>query len=288
MAREVFSGSCLSEGDSGGSRSFDICLEARASRGTRTLTNWLPLTFLVIIGTVIFYGLGSPVFARASLGVSKSNPQGVLLMVGANTWAIGLAETLMEEGFKVLLVDSNRYNIYTARLKGIMGHHCSIVSESVMRNLNLDGIGKVIALTPNDGLNSLATIHFADIFGSSEAYQLTPKLMGQSSVEGASKSLHGRFLFEEELTYSELSDRFTSGSVIKRTDITEKFSFEAFKTLYGESAVPFFLITEDRELQVFTIDKGLSPKPGQTIISLVDPLETDSSLPVGLVELNNK
>ncbi len=246
----------------------------------------VPLTFLVIVGTVTFYGLGAPAFARL-LGVSQSNPQGVLI-VGANSSAIRMAEALKEEGFRVLLVDSNRYNIYTSRLKGIVSHHGSIVSETIMRNLDLDGIGKIIALTANDGLNSLSTIHFAEIFGSSEAYQLTPKKMGQSSREEASKSLHGRFVFEKEVTYSDLSDRFSAGSVIKKTDITEKFGFDAFKALYGESAVPLFLITEDRKLQVFTANNGLTPKPGQTIISLVDPVEKETSIPVALFELEEK
>ncbi len=243
----------------------------------------VPLTFLVIVGTVTFYGLGSPIFARL-LGVSQANPQGVLI-VGANPCAVRMAEALMGEGFRVLLVDSNRYNIYTSRLKGIACHHGSIASESIMRNLDIEGIGKIIALTPNDGFNSLATIHFAEIFGSSEAYQLTPSKMGQSSGEEASKSLHGRFVFDKGLTYTDLSERFMAGSVLKKTDITETFGFDAFKNLYGESAVPLFLVTKDKNLQIFTVDSELSPKPGQTILSLVDPVDKDTSVPIGLVEL---
>ena len=241
----------------------------------------VPVTFLVIVGTVTFYGLGSPLIARL-LGVSRANPQGVLI-VGANPWAITVANALKDEGFPVLLADINRYNVYTARLAGIRTYHGSIISNRVVYRLDLEGIGRILALTPNDGLNALATLHFAEIFGSSEVYQLTLKEGKTLPGEDVSKDLHGRFIFAPGSTYSHITSRFNSGAVVKKTTFTEEFDFDSFKALYGEQAIPIFLITESGELIIATLDRELTPKAGQTLISIVDPVSPDSSVPIGLV-----
>lgn len=176
-----------------------------------------------------------------------------------------------EEGYNVILTDTNRFNIYTARLKGIRSHHGSIVSEKIMRKLNLSGIGKLLSLTPNDGVNSLASLHFSEIFGSSEVYQLCPKEAENLPVEDLSKDLHGRFLFGKGANYSYLTQRFANGAIIKKTKITEGYDYDTYLAQYGTAALPLFVITEGGLLTVFTNKENPVPKPGQTLISLVDP-----------------
>ena len=237
--------------------------------GFTSAAGLLPITFITIVGTVIVYGLGSPIVARL-LKLSEPNPQGVLI-VGGNAWAIRMAKAIEEEGFSVILADTNRYNIYTARLKGIRTHHGSIVSEKITRKLNLSGIGKLLSLTPNDGVNSLASLHFAEIFGSSEVYQLCPKEAENVPRETVSKDLHGRFLFNEGVDYSYLTKRFTAGAIIKKTTLTEEYDYDTFRAQYGAAALPLFLITDTGLLTVFTKEESPVPKPGQTLLSLVDP-----------------
>ena len=56
----------------------------------------------------------------------------------------------------------------------------------------------------------------------------------------------------------------------KKTSLTQKFDFKAFKDHYNQRAVPLFLIDKtNSSLSVFTGDQSLSPQPGQTIISFV-------------------
>ena len=54
-------------------------------QGQSEAARLMPITFMVIIGTVAFYGLTSSLLGRA-LKVSQPNPQGVLI-VGAHRWA---------------------------------------------------------------------------------------------------------------------------------------------------------------------------------------------------------
>ncbi len=238
----------------------------------------VPLTFMVIVGTVAVYGLGAR-FAARWLGVEQPSPQGVLI-VGAHPWAVLIAKALMSEGFRVLVTDTNWYKVRAARMEGVPVYYGSILSESIFQEIDLEGIGKLLAITPNDSVNSLAALHFEDEFSSSEVYQLRPQGEDTAST-GAPKHLHGRYLFGPDIDYQYLARRFAKGAVIKKTNITEEFGFDSFRKMYGEEAVPLFLITEDRRLVVFTTDMEITPKPGQTILSLVDEVKEEEKKDAG-------
>ena len=82
--------------------------------------------------------------------------------------------------------------------------------------------------------------------------------------------MRGRLLFGSELTYAYLANRIENGSSIKKTKLTEKFSYGEFQELYGSQARSLFLIDQNSELTILTPDNQLMPQPGQTVISLVD------------------
>src|SRR5690606_19425060 len=121
----------------------------------------VPVTFLVIIGTVIIYGFTAPLLARW-LKVSQADPQGVLI-AGGQQWALDIASILQEKGFSVVVVDTNRQNITKAKMMGLSAINESIISERTIDQLNLEGIGKLLALTSNDEVNSLSVLQFADL-----------------------------------------------------------------------------------------------------------------------------
>ena len=231
----------------------------------------VPITFLIIIGTVAIYGLTVTPMARW-LQLAKPNPQGFLI-VGAHSWARQIAEALQGKGFQVLLVDTDWANLSAARASGIPTFYASILSQYALDEIDLGGIGYLLALTPNNGANSLAALHFAPFLGRANVYQLPVKENGSGRKEAVSQHLRGRLLFGPEVTYSYLNERFNSGAIVKGTSLTEKFDYDDFKKLYGETAVPLFLIDENENLTVFDVENQASPRPGQTLISIVDPVE---------------
>lgn len=231
----------------------------------------VPQMFMVIVGTVTIYGLTAAPVGRW-LKVAQPNPQGVLI-VGAHGWARAIASTLQEEGFKVLLVDTNRANINTARLAGLPAHCASVLSDYIIDELDLAGLGYLLALTSNDEVNSLAALHFTEVFGRAKVYQLPPKEVEHRRRETVSEPLRGRLLFGLEMTYAYLVDRIKNGSSIKKTKLTEKFGYGEFQELYGSQARSLFLINPTGELVILTPDKQPIPQPGQTVISLVDTVD---------------
>ncbi|UCG61885.1 MAG: cation:proton antiporter [Candidatus Zixiibacteriota bacterium] len=229
------------------------------------------LTFQVIIVTVAVYGLSAPRVARR-LKVSQRDPQGVLF-AGAQNWAREMAAILKKNGYEVALVDSNYDNIAECRRMGLTAHYGNVLSEELMYNLQLDGIGRLLAVTPNDEVNSLAALHFDDIFGSSEVYQLPPVTTGKSAKpDDMPKHLRGRFLFNPEANFTYLSTLFERGAILKKNSMTEEFGYDSFIVKYGEQALPLFVISESGKLTVCTAATAPSPKPGQAIISVVKPV----------------
>jgi len=248
---------------------FALRLEGTGIHGAEGISL---LTFQVIIGTVAVYGLTALPVARW-LKVAQPNPQGILF-AGAHHWARELARILKDEGFAVALVDSNWENITRSRSDGCRAQYASILSENLHFDLSLEGIGRLFALTPNDEVNSLAALHFLDIFGRSEVYQLPPaKAGGNGRKSKMPRHLHGRYLFAEHATFEYLDKRFHEGAVIKRTTITEEFDYEAFKDMYGDTALPLVSISEAGKLSIYTTESPPSPEPGRILISIVDPIE---------------
>jgi len=226
------------------------------------------VTFVVIVGTVAVYGLSAAPVARW-LGVASPNPQG-LLIVGAEPWVRALAMVLHGKGIKVLLVDSNWAHVAAARRFGLPAHYGNILSEHVMDELELDGIGRLLALTSNHEVNSLAALHFSEVFGRSKVYQLPPGGGERGRLQQAIPThLRGRFLFAREATHGVIADRFDAGAVIKGTGLTESFDFDDLRRQHGEDTLPLFALKESGELVVFAATDKIAPKPGHVVISLI-------------------
>ncbi len=232
----------------------------------------VPLAFLVIVGAVAIYGLAAGPLARR-LGLAVARPQG-LLLVGGRKWVRDMAAALHKEGVSVLLVDTNYRNVTEARLQGLPAHCTSILSEYVQDELDLSGVGRMLALTANDEVNSLACMECAHLFGRANVFQLPPvKTSENSRRESLGEHLRGRILFAPDAYHEVLVRRFSAGQQVKRTKITKEFTFDKFRERYGEAALVMFLRTEQGEVRVAATDKPLKPEPGDIIFALVKAVE---------------
>jgi hypothetical protein len=60
------------------------------------------------------------------------------------------------------------------------------------------------------------------------------------------------------------------GAKIKRTNLTEQFDYEDYRTEYKGNFVPL-LFFRDKQVRVVTADDPFNPQPGWTLVSLVSP-----------------
>jgi NhaP-type Na+/H+ or K+/H+ antiporter len=218
----------------------------------------VPIVFIIIISTVAIYGLTASRVARY-LGVAKPTPRGFLI-IGAHRWSREVAAMLHEKGFKVLLADSNWSNINKARKQGLNTYYGNVLSEYAIDEIDLDGIGKLLAMTPNDEVNSLAVIRYKDIFGSSEVFQLAATTKAKRADQEVPDNLSGRILFDEKMTYHNISKASEGKNSLELIEIEESLTQEEFdKKIQG--LCPLFLIKATQEIRPYAVD--FSPLPGE-------------------------
>ncbi len=234
----------------------------------------VPLTFLVIVGTVAFYGLSAGPLARR-LGIAEVNPQGILF-AGADHLVREIAVAVQNEGYRVLLVDTNHQHVAAARMAGLPTYNASILSEYVREELDLGGLGRFIAMTPNDQINSLAAIEFREVFERAELYQLKPDTPNKQRVAQSFDSKRARYVFAGGTTYFTLNELHDRGFIVKSTKLTEEFNYQMFREKYTPQAVLLFSINEARELTVFTDETDPKPQPGETLLAFVPKQENQT------------
>lgn len=237
----------------------------------------VPLTFSVIIGTVVLQS-GTARFIAKKLGVAEPEPKGFLI-IGANLVARTIGRALLQAGFRVLLVDSDWDKIKNARMDGLETYYGEPVSEHADRNLDLIGIGKLLAISPRGPLNTLSCMHYRMELGSHAVFAI----QAASDLDIAKKRKaisrrHWRILFGEEVTFSSLSKALAQGNwEVRSTRLTQAFDFAAFQKRHGHGAIPLFGITSKDGIEVFCAEEQLNPQPGWTIIALVKNTEAGNS-----------
>ena len=231
--------------------------------------------FLVIVVTVTVYGMPMSWLARR-LGLSRQNPQGILF-AGATPAVREIAQAIAKEDFTVLVVDTNPRNNSAARMAGLPVIFASIGSELVREKTDLGGIGRLLAMTPNDEVNTLASMAYAERFGRSEVYQLATAEASIGKDERQASYRKGRILFAKPTTFDGLQKRFADGQRVKSTLLSEDFTFDDFLDRYGESALVLFRIDNAGKLLVATNETEMTPQSGQKIIALVDAVEEEQT-----------
>lgn len=230
----------------------------------------VPLTFLVIIGTVVVQSATSRPLAQW-LGVVEPEPKGFLI-VGANPVARTIAKALAERDFRVVLADNSWENIHEARMAGLEGYYGSLVSEHADRYLDLAGIGGLLALSPLSENNSLAGLRYRREFGARKVYMLQTSVETKMRADRRVPERHrGYTLFGDGVTFSKLASWINRGATVHATTLTESFDFERYGTQYGKQAIPLFALDAKGRLQAFVVNGKMEPEQGWTILALVHP-----------------
>lgn len=228
----------------------------------------VPILFMVILCSVTFCSLTAVPVARA-LGII-GNPQGVLI-VGSQSWARTIGRVIQSQGLRVLMADTNLTNIMRARKEGLETYYGDVLADYVFDEVDLTGVGHLLALTPNNQVNSLVALHFQDAFGKEEVYQLPPLIMKDVKADNRNvpQQLRGRQLFSDEANFWHLDDLFDHGAEVQVIEVTKDFDYERYVSEAGYTVIPLFVVSETGILGIVTTDTPLSFKPGHKLICVV-------------------
>ena len=224
------------------------------------------LVFPTIVLTVLVYGLGARPLARA-IGLSGGDPQGCLI-VGADIVGREIGAALKEQGFDVLLVDTNARSTQNARTLGLPTFQGSVLSTRFAESADLHRIGFLLALLPSDEVNRLAAREFVATFGRSHVYRVPPSGK-QKQQDGHDASEHGRLLFHERATADWLRNQLASGAKLKATGLTEQYGPEEFEAENADRVVPLFVVSPEGKLKIVAAESGPALQAGCTVVSLV-------------------
>ena len=238
----------------------------------------VPVVFAVIVGTVAIYGLTAAPVARW-LGLAEPNPNGVLFL-GAGEWVRSIADVVQKLGPSVLLVDNNPDLVEKAREEGLPAHKANALSDAVLDEVDLSGVGRLLITIPNDEVASLAALHFSEVFDSNDIYQLAAQADSRHGGEGAMpKHLRGRPLFGTETNYQSLKEHVERGDEVKVLHLAEGFSeeerqeyytYEDLSTQYNEyTIVPLFTLSPDGSLEVVSELNQFRLRPDERLVALV-------------------
>jgi NhaP-type Na+/H+ or K+/H+ antiporter len=228
---------------------------ALAAKGVQGAAKILPATFMVIVATVVLYGLTAVPVARR-LRVMQP-PRSRPLLVGGDAWVVELGRALHSAGLDVLMwagLESEREQI---RLGGLELAPGELLASAAGGGAELEGITAVFLLTGEDDFNALAS---TILEGTSEAsvYRLAPARGSHGVVAPFTGS---DILFSSGLNRAELGRRHEAGARIV--------------TCPPGSGLPagpelLFVISSDGRLEPVTSTAAPEPAPGSTIV-LLDP-----------------
>lgn len=216
----------------------------------------VPLSFLVIFFTVILQSVTAGQIGK-KLKIILPDPEGFLI-IGANPVARTIGRSLENEGFSVVLADSDRDDIHRAKKDGLMTYLGNPISEHASKNLDLSAVGTLLALSSVESENVAAVFHFRSELGRSNVYSLKTTLQGRrSSKWRAMPQLRGKTLFNNESGYSELYSLIQRGAKIHHHKVKEGFSFDLFFQYYGRESIPLFGI--DTKMKIHCFNKEHTP-----------------------------
>ena len=250
---------------------FALRLESTNFEGADLL---VPLTFLIIIGTVVIQSATSKYIGHW-LGVREPPPKGVLI-IGSGVVARAIAKELQQHEFKVLLTDSNWENTRTARMEGLDSYYGNPISEHADRHLDLTGIGRMLAMSGRGNLDALANLRFRPEFGANKVYELiTTREKVISDKHKISIRHRAIQLFGTTITYGYMANLIRNGAEIRSTGLSEEFNFEKYCEEYSDCCIPLFAIDGKRQLRIFTAENPPKPETGWVIISLISQEKLD-------------
>ncbi|HCH0946483.1 TPA: sodium:proton antiporter [Vibrio parahaemolyticus] len=232
----------------------------------------VPMTFMVIIGTVVLQSATARPMAIA-LGVAEPAPRGFLL-IGANRVAREIGQALARYDRRVLMTDSNWEYISQVRMMGLDYYYGNPISSHADDNLNMIGIGQVVALTPDQHFNIMACMQLVDEFGEDKVHCLQKvKSNGNGSEKhSVAQEYHGKLLMGGNVSYTQLASLLSRGAEIKHTKLSENFTYQDYLEHHKTNLViPLFNVEDKGKIQFCDDPDQFAPSTTSTIVSLILP-----------------
>jgi NhaP-type Na+/H+ or K+/H+ antiporter len=247
---------------------FGTKLVLRGEPGAEYIT---PLVFAVVLVTVLFNATTARYFARV-VGVFLKTSEGILI-VGASKVSRIIAMYLQKNKRHVVLVDTNEFNINTARELGLEAINANIYSDDLTDNIELNDMGYLLAMTGNDEINIQAINRFGKVFGETGTFRLMTLDELKNNENLSSKELFSHT--HDYVKFTEVASNFPSIQEIS-VDSQEQFMRMLSIIEENDNAIALFLKRAKGFLDIITNPAEMEVTEDCNLVYLGKPMDFEA------------
>jgi hypothetical protein len=239
-----------------------------ADAGVADADRLLPISFVVIFGTVVLYGLSAAPVARW-LGIAGAGAP-TILVVGGDPVALTISRALKQAGVAVRIWTARPREQEAARDAGLDAGSSRLGVDLQTREAELEEVSQALLLTESDDFNALAAFELRQELGSGRVYRLAA---APGSLDLVPTYAEGGILFGEDLTHPELSRRIEAGERI--IDL----GGDELSGRRSDGVMPLFALTRDGDLRIITAGAAFDPDAAERVICLTSPSAAGAQSP---------
>lgn len=230
----------------------------------------VPLVFFVIVCTVAVYGLGIGRLAER-LGLASASPRGVMF-AGTPAWSIDAARALRELDVPTMFVTRRSYDLAAVRAAGLRCEAADFLSEYAVDEMDLSGIASMVAVTPDDNVNSIGSVHYRRALGRSNVFQLRRTDEGDAGdrASGTVSTLKALTAFSPSRDHAGMEAAWRSGARVHQARLTPSLTWARLRQSCP-GAVALFIVRPG-SVTVAT-ESMATPKTGDVVIYLGDDVD---------------
>ncbi len=169
----------------------------------------VPVTFIVIVVTVLFSAVASQVGARR-FRVARPAPRGVAF-IGGPLWAVELAGWLSDHEVPTLVITTDPEEAAEASARGVLTYTGKLDSEDFVLALEGIGIAVVIAASRFQEVNALGITRAVETVGRANVYFLPRFDEDDEAAESAHSAVMARRPFVKGCTQQAIEARMSRG-----------------------------------------------------------------------------
>jgi CPA1 family monovalent cation:H+ antiporter len=227
----------------------------------------LPITFGVIIATVLAHGLSIGWLARR-LNLAAKGANG-LLIVGASPWTAALARALKALQIDVMLVDGSYWRLKDVRMAGIDVYYGEILSDHAEHMMETQHLSHLLCATDNDFYNALVCKAQGRHFGLHRTFQLATLRAEGPELKRLTLQQRGHFAFDRSANHAALHERLREGWAVQSTRLSPSYGFSELRNRLGEPGSGWLLlggVSPSGMFRLYSYEQRFKLEAGWTVI----------------------
>jgi len=222
-----------------------------------------PITFMIIISTVVIHGLWLGPIAH-KLKLDHQSSQGIVFL-GTMPWVIELSIKLQSLGVPVMIASSSWYKLAPARKAGIHTYFGQVLADIETGKIDLLPYSYLFAFSENYSFNKMSCDKMAKVFGAHNVFHLPQNRQEHRDHMIVSKQNYCLWDDDSDLLFENMLRAYNRHWKFKDTKLTSNFTYDDFIIKNNRSIVTV-VIRANGKIQIAN-DLKEKPKVGDRIIS---------------------